>query len=103
MSLRPQDGETLAAFFQRALDARRTNAHRLAQDLGDGDEERKYRRWLSGDSNTIHLSSALKVGRALDADFSKFTRRASVQDLLALALERLDEVETRLAALERGG
>jgi len=101
VSLRPRDGETLAQFFDRALSVRGTNAHQLARRLGDGIEERKFRRWISGETPTMQLKSALQVGRALDADFTPFTRRASVADLLSLALERLDELDGRVQVLER--
>lgn len=101
VSLRPRDTETLAEFFERAMKTRRTNAHRLAHEIDGSDLERTFRRWLSGESKTMLLSSALSIGRALDADFMPFTRRASVEDLLSLALARLDELDARVQALEQ--
>lgn len=105
---KPRQGETLAVYLDRLLGERKLSVNALARQLAIADGgtketwERKIRRWTAGATSAISEENAQVMGEALNADFSGFARGANgVKDLLTRALERIEALEKRLAALER--
>ena len=65
--------------------------------------ERKLRRWGAGRQQSVDKAGAQTIGQVLEADFSPFVRpRQNQADLLTQILDRLDGMDRRLQALERG-
>lgn len=107
--LSPNQHETLAQFLDRAIDERGSSVNEVARVLSGKTEgreftnwERKLRRWGSGIQFAVDEAGAIEVGEVLNADFVPFIRgRHSQVDLLTEALERIDDLDSRLQALEQ--
>ena len=105
----PRQGERLAQFLDRAIETRDTTYREVARAAvkRDGQTfnswERKLRRWGAGRQQSVDKAGAQTVGHVLEADFSPFVRpRQNQADLLTEILDRLDGMDRRLQALERG-
>lgn len=105
---KPRPGETLAVYIDRLVKERQGSIKALSRKLAvnDGSSagtwERTLRRWTAGTTSTISEENAAAVSDVLNADFSSFVRGGNgVKDLLTRALERIEDLEKRLAALEQ--
>lgn len=105
---KPRKGETLAVYIDRLVEAAPISIKGLSRKLAtvDGSTaetwERTLRRWTAGTTATISEENAAAVGEVLNADFSSFVRGGNgVRDLLTRALEKIEALEERIAALER--
>lgn len=105
---KPRKGETLAVYIDRLVDAAPISIKALSRKLAASDGssaetwERNLRRWTAGTTLTMSEENAAIVGTALNADFSAFVRGGNgVKDLLTRALEKIEALEERIAALER--
>lgn len=105
---KPRQGETLAVYLDRLVAAGPGSINALSRQMAglDGSSaktwERTLRRWTAGVVSTISEENAAAIAGALNADFSAFVRGGGgVKDLLTRALQRIEEMEKRIAALER--